>query len=378
VQIEFCPSAAPTLGIEMELSLVDVETMALRNGASELLADLSVPHAGEHPTAKHELFESIIEVITGVCDTVADARADLSATLAEVCRAADARGLGVVSVGTHPFSHWSELEVSPDPRYHDLIENMAWPAQRLAICGQHVHVGVPSGAHSIAIVDSLAYHLPLFLALSASSPFWHGLDTGMASARTKIFDGLPRAGLPPKLEGWDDFEGYMATLHNAGVISTIREVWWDVRPHPNFGTVELRMCDAVPTLDEVTAVAAIAQCLVVELTGRLDAGESLPVGREWILRENKWLAARYGLETSFIVDDQGRRRDAAELIDDLVTRLEPVAERLDCAGELASVRDIVERGPSYRRQRRIMADGGSHRDVVGSLIDELRAGWGAT
>ena len=216
--------------------------------------------------------------------------------------AAQPRGLALISAATHPFSHWSTLRISPHPRYADLVDRIQWPARRLAIHGIHFHVGVRSGAKAVAIANSLAFHLPLFLALSASSPFWHGLDTGMASARTKIFEGLPTAGLPPQLDSYDDFEAFMETLIAANAIESVREVWWDVRPHPNFGTVELRMCDAMATLTEVAAVAALAQSLVQYLDAPLDAGEPLPGARDWVIRENKWLAARYGL------DGRGHRR----------------------------------------------------------------------
>jgi carboxylate-amine ligase len=372
VQIEFRGSPAPTLGVEMELSLVDRETLGLRSRASELLAELGEPHGGVHPTAKHELFESIIEVITGVCSTVAEARADLTATIAEVGEAAGRHDLELISCGTHPFSHWRDLVVSPDPRYHRLIDSIGWPARRLAICGVHVHVGVPDGEYAAALVNSLAFHLPMFLALSSSSPYWHGSDTGMASCRTKVFEGLPTAGLPPNLDDWSDFERFMTSLVNADVLSTVRDVWWDVRPHPDFGTVELRMCDGIPSLDETMAIAALAQCLVVDLGARMDAGDPLPVAREWVLRQNKWLAARYGLDTSFLVDNRGSRIDARELVSATAAGLEPTAAALGCSDELAYVQVMVARGPSSTRQRALVGAGGSHRDVVAALIEELR------
>jgi carboxylate-amine ligase len=378
VQIEFRGSPAPTLGVEMELSLVDRETLGLRSCASELLAELGEPHGGVHPTAKHELFESIIEVITGVCSTVAEARADLTATIAEVGEAAGRHDLDLISCGTHPFSHWRDLVVSPDPRYHELIRSIGWPARRLAICGVHFHVGVPDGGQAAALVNSLAFHLPVFLALSASSPYWHGSDTGMASCRTKVFEGLPTAGLPPNLDDWSDFERFMTSLLNAKVISTVRDVWWDVRPHPDFGTVELRMCDGIPSLDETMAIAALAQCLVVDLAARLEAGEPLPVAREWVLRQNKWLAARHGMDTSFLVDDRGSRIDARELISATAAALEPTAAALGCSDELAHVGVMLERGPSATRQRALVNAGGDHRDVVASLIEELRPRVAAT
>ena len=266
----------------------------------------------------------------------------------EVRGAAQPRGLELISAATHPFSHWSSLRISPQARYTELVERIQWPARRLAIHGIHFHVGVRSGEKAVAIANSLAFHLPLFLALSASSPFWHGLDTGMASARTKIFEGLPTAGLPPQLDSYGDFETFMETLIAANAIESVREVWWDVRPHPDFGTVELRMCDAMASLTEVAAVGALAQTLVHSLDAQHDSGQTLGGARDWVIRENKWLAARYGLDAEIIVDNRGTLRPVRVVIDELLTELAPAAEELGCSSELKDVSVILEHGPGYR------------------------------
>jgi carboxylate-amine ligase len=320
------------------------------------------------------LFECTVEIITDVCTTVGQARRDLEATLAEVRAAAERRGTALISSGTHPFSHWSGLRISPPPRYSQLVERIQWPARRLAIHGIHYHVGVRSGEKAIAIANSLAFHLPVFLALSASSPYWHGLDTGMASSRTKIFEGLPTAGLPPQLDGYDDFQAFMETLIAANAIESVREVWWDVRPHPTFGTVELRMCDAMASLGEVAAVAALAQSLVHYLDAHLDQGQRLLGARDWVIRENKWLAARYGLDAEVIVDDRSTLRPVRDVIDELIVELMPTAKELGCAEELRDVRTILDVGAGYLRQRRVVDRGGSLADVVDRLVDELEAG----
>lgn len=376
--IHFHGSPSSTLGVELEFGLVALDTGELSNRADEVFDELTradiVGDGNLTDRIKRELFQCTLEVITGVCDTVADARTDLTTTLAAVRSATDPLGLGLLGSGSHPFADWHALEVSPDHRYQMLIETIQWPARRLAIHGVHFHVGVPSGSHALAIVASLAHRLPLFLAASASSPYWMGDDTGMASCRTKVFEGLPTAGLPPQLADWSEFESLMDGLLAAGVISSIREIWWDCRPHPDFGTVELRMCDGLTNMDDVAALAALAQSLVAWLVERIDAGEPLPGAPEWVVRENKWLAARHGLDTSFIVDDTGRRVDATELLAELVDELGPTARRLGCAAELALVHDLIERGPSYRRQRRIVADGGALVDVVAALVDEHRSG----
>jgi YbdK family carboxylate-amine ligase len=375
VQIPFTSSPRSSLGVEWELELVDVETRGLASGtaASDILAELGAPHGGEHPKAKHELLESCIEVITGVCTTVEEAEADLSATVDEVRAAAAKRGLAVMCSGTHPFTDWATQQISPNPRYAKLIEDMQWLARRLQIFGVHVHVGVRSPEKAIPIVNALTAYIPHFLALSASSPFWMGSDTGLASARSKVFEGLPTAGLPYQLSGWDDFEQFMETLISAQTISTIREVWWDVRPHPQFGTVELRICDGLPTLHEIGWAAALSQCLVEMFNGQLDKGYTLPMPKGWTVRENKWRAARYGIEAEIILDDTGRTVPLRDALGELVDDLMPIAERLECTAELGRVKEMMEIGPSYARQRAVAATaGGDLVAVVDALLEEMR------
>jgi carboxylate-amine ligase len=372
VRIEFNGSPAPTLGVEVELELVDRETGELVSAASEILAELGEGQPkGEHPKAKHELFECTVEIITGICGTVAEARADLSATLAEVRAAADKRGIDLICSGTHPYSQWADQDVSEDPRYHQLLEQMGWTAQRLQIFGVHFHVGVRHGERVLAIANGLAGYIPHLLALSASSPFWEGRDTGLASSRSKVFEALPTAGLPEQLTDWAEFETFMETLISAGALTTIREVWWDIRPHPDFGTIELRMCDGLPTLREVTALAALSQCLVTWLDQRAEAGEALQPPSDWVLRQNKWRAARYGTEAELIVDQQGTTKPLPTAVTELVTALRPVGVQLGCDQELEGVLGILEEGPSYQRQRALVEGGGDLRAVVGQLVDDL-------
>ncbi|MEZ5170220.1 MAG: glutamate--cysteine ligase [Acidimicrobiia bacterium] len=372
MQIDFNQSERASLGVEMELTLVDRTTRALVSAASDILGELGEGHPGsDHPKAKHELFECTIEIITGICQTVADARADLEETLGEVRLAAGKRGLDVICSGSHPFSSWRNQTISPPPRYHELVEDMQWTASRLQIFGIHYHVGVRSAEKSISIANELTAWLPHFLALSASSPYWERHDTGLASSRVKVFEALPTAGLPPQIHSWEEFEEYVDTLVAAHAIKTIREVWWDVRPHPNFGTVELRICDATPTMHECATLGALAQCMVAWLDRLIDRGELPPVPREWVVRENKWLAARYGLDAEIIVDDQGTRRSIRGEIEELVELLTSVAAELGCGEELAGVRQIVDEGPSYERQRRLVAAGATLEDVVDRMVDEL-------
>ncbi len=253
---------------------------------------------------------------------------------------------------------------------------MQWLARRLQIFGVHVHVGVRAPEKAIPINNALMMYIPHFLALSASSPFWMGSDTGLASARSKVFEGLPTAGLPYSLSGWDAFEEYMDTLISSKTIESIREVWWDIRPHPNFGTVELRICDGIPTLDEISVIAAMAQSLVESFDRQLDKGYTLPQPRMWLVRENKWRAARYGLDAEIVVDDLGHSvKPIKEAILDLAEDLEPTARKLGCAEELMKVEQLMQIGASYERQRATAAAAdGDLRAVVDGLLGEMDQG----
>lgn len=375
MQIPFTSSPRSSLGVEWELELVDTGTRQLRSAASDMLAELSAPYGGEHPKAKHELLESCVEVITGVCQTVAEVEADLTETVAEVADAAQRRGLSLMCSGSHPISDWADQTISPNPRYTALIERCQWMARQLQIFGVHVHVGIRAPEKAIPIVNALTGYIPHFLALSASSPYWIGTDTGLASSRSKVFEGLPTAGLPYQLSGWDQFEAFMETLISAKTIETIREVWWDIRPHPVFGTVELRICDGLPTLHEIGMVAALSQCLVETFNTQLDRGYTLPTPKGWVLRENKWRAARYGLDAEVILDDSGGTIPVRDALAELVADLGPVSERLGCAEELSRISGVLSGGASYQRQRAVAAaSGGDLKAVVDALIEEMRTG----
>jgi carboxylate-amine ligase len=375
VHIDFSPSERTSLGIEWELELIDLGTRELTGASDAILAAIRPDGMAEHPKAKHELLQSCIEVITGICQTVAEAKADLAGTVAEVRQAADARNVGLICSGTHPITDWSTQRVTDNPRYLALMERNQWMARQLQIFGVHVHCGVRGGDKAIPIVNALLGYLPHFLSLSCSSPYWIGSDTGLASYRSKVFEALPTAGLPYQLSGWDAFEKYMDALISSHAIESIREVWWDIRPHPNFGTVELRICDGLPTLDEIGCIAALSQCLVDRFDRQLDNGYTLPEPRPWLVRENKWRAARYGLDAEIVIDNSGKVQPVKDAIYDLVDDLLPIARRLDCAAELEAIPRLVERGASYQRQRAVAAaHGGDLVPVVDSLLDEMHNG----
>lgn len=370
--VDFLASAGPSLGVEVELALVDAESGALACVAPALLARVGAGHPDEeHPKIKKELYQCTVEVITGVCSTVAEARADLAESMREVEHAAAESGAAVIGAGLHPFTPWHQLSLSEGERYQRLVDTIAWPARRLTTHGVHVHVGVRSGDKAIATVNALTGYLPVFLALSAASPYWNGRDTGLASTRTKIFEAMPTTGLPPHLRDWAEFNVFLDTLIEAGAIETVREVWWDIRPHPGYGTVELRMCDAMPTLWEISALAALAQVLVTDFDRTIDRGQTPEVPREWVRRENKWRAARWGIEADLVIDESGHTQPLREIVDEMVDRLLPLATELGCAAELTDLRRIAQEGPSYVRQRRIVAEGGDLPGVVRALRAEL-------
>ncbi len=370
--IEFTPSRRSTLGVEVELFIVDSRTLQLSNSATALLDALGpVPLAAGGSKVKHEFHEHTVEMVTDVCSTVAEARADLGATFERLRAAARSLGLRLVSCGTHPISDWRHAELTRDDRYQMQLDHVQWIARRAQICSAHYHVGVDDADKAIAITNTLMFYHPYFLALTASSPYYERDDTGLASCRTSVLEAMPTAGFPHLLSGWGEFVTMFRSLQAAGVIAGVREIWWDVRPHPEFGTVELRMCDGPSTLGEVTAVAALAQCLVRHIDDAIESGAPLVTPPRWILRENKWLAARYGLDAAIVVNELGTRQVIRDAVPTLLDDLEATATTLGCRDELAQVARILEHGASYERQRRIVDEGGTLFDVVNALAIEL-------
>ncbi|KUP96275.1 glutamate--cysteine ligase [Thermobifida cellulosilytica] len=373
--IEFNPSKRATLGVEWELQLVDRGSGHLRQEAEQLLGELpDLSRTESNPPLRHELMQSTIEVVTGICETVEEVREDLSATIARLAQAADRRAIALACAGTHPMDDWRDQTMAPGQRYGELVEQLQWLARRILTFGVHVHVGVTDQDKVVPIVNALSRYLPHFLALTASSPFWSGHDTGLASSRSVVFGALPTAGPPPRLAHWGAFEEYMDTLLRAGTISSIKEVWWDIRPHPEFGTVEIRMFDGIPTVREVGMAAALSQSLVQLFEQQLDRGYRLPSPSTWVVNDNKWRATRYGLDARIITDERGSTVSLRDDLYELLHELRPVAERLGCAEDLDVVAEILNHGASYERQRAIIKQGGTLTDVVDALAEEFRAG----
>lgn len=368
--IDFAASPRPTLGVEWEFALVDHTTRDLVNAASELF-DLVAAQHGEEPRLHKELLRNTVELTTGICENTDQAIAELVEMLAKVVPAAAELGVDLFSAGTHPFADWSDQLLTPGHRYEELMARTQWWGRQMLIWGVHVHVGVRQD-QVVPLVSALLNWYPHLLALSASSPIWSGHDTGYASNRAMMFQQLPTAGLPFQFHTWEEFEAYADDLLTTGVIEQIDEIRWDVRPAPRTGTVEIRICDGVSTLWEMRALVALTHCLVVDLSERLDAGEELPTMPPWHVQENKWRAARYGLEAWIILDDQSNERLLREDLEDLITRLMPVAERLGCAEDLVLVHEIARLGASYQRQRAVAeATGGDLVAVVDAIVREL-------
>ncbi|HEX6249688.1 MAG TPA: glutamate--cysteine ligase [Nocardioidaceae bacterium] len=373
--IEFRSSPRPTVGIEWELALVDKETRDLSNLASELFDAVELHHAPIVDEARlhKELLRNTVEIVTGICESVPDAVADLVDTARKVRHHADALGVDLYSAGTHPFAQWSSQLLTHGHRYEELISRTQWWGRQMLIWGLHVHVGVRRRDHVLPIVSALLNWFPHLQALSASSPMWAGTDTGYASNRAMMFQQLPTAGLPFQFQTWEEYESFVDDEMRTGVIEFLNDIRWDVRPSPSFGTVEIRVCDGVSTIRELSGLSALMQCLVVDLDRRLDAGETLPTMPPWHVQENKWRAARYGLEAEVILDAAGSERLVTEDLEDLLARLTPLSRELGCEAELSAVADIPRVGASYQRQRKVAADsGGSLEAVVDSVVQELR------
>ena len=366
-RINFARSPRPTIGVEWEFALVDAQTRDLSNEATAVIAEI-----GENPRVHKELLRNTVEVVSGICECTAEAMEDLRNTLGPARRVVRARGMELFCAGAHPFARWSSQKLTDAPRYAELIKRTQWWGRQMLIWGVHVHIGISSVHKVMPIMTSLLQYYPHLLALSASSPWWVGEDTGYASNRAMMFQQLPTAGLPFQFQTWAEFEGFVYDQKKTGIIDQVDEVRWDIRPSPRLGTLEVRICDGVSNLRELSALVALTHCLVVDLDRRLEADESLPTMPPWHVQENKWRAARYGLDAVIILDADSNERLVTEDLVDVVTRLEPVAKSLGCSAELAAIFDICRDGASYQRQRRVAEEhDGDLRAVVDALVAEL-------
>ena len=375
VKLEFAPSARSTVGVEWEIMLADPATGDLVGRAPELLAALEQESEHERHTVTGELLTNTIEVTSGVGESVAHAIDDIAQAITAVRAATDPAGIELLSAGSHPFAQWYDQQVSDKTRYHTLIDRTQWWGRNMMIWGIHVHVGVEDHRKVFPIINALTGFLPHLQSLAASSPFWAGERTGYASNRALVFQQLPTAGLPWPLQDWSQFESYLDDMVRTGVMADATEVRWDIRPAPRWGTIEVRACDGMSTLPELAAVASLVQVLVEHFSRDLDEGIPLPQLPSWYHRENKWRAARYGLDARIIVDAEGGQLPVREHLSEILSDLAPVAADLGCAREFGSIATTLESGASYARQLAV-ADA-SHGDlgtVVQHLIREFRSG----
>jgi carboxylate-amine ligase len=357
----------PTLGVEVELQLVDAETMALRSAIDDLLASLPTYLL---ESVKPEFMQCYVEINTSVCRTVGDVGADLTAKLRAVEAAAAAHGLRLSWGATHPFSRWQDQKITPDDRYYKLAEQLRETVVRPVTFGLHVHVGVPSGDAAISVMEGLRDHLPLLLALSANSPFWHGRWTGHHAHRIEVLEGIPTGGLPPRMRSWDDYTALVARLTAAGFILSQRELWWDVRPSAENGTVEVRICDMPPDLTSLLGLTALIQCLVRRLCGEIDLSGAASECQSLITRQNRWRACRYGMSAELVEASTLEAVPARFALETLVADLRGVAAELGCEEQLELARLAATRPNGAVRQLALFERTGDLTEVVRALVDE--------
>ncbi len=373
MDIRFTESPPSTIGVEWELPLVDLSTGDLTPRAPAVIAAVH-ERIGDRERVTEELLTNTVEVVSSVHSRVGDATSELSGIIGEVIDAAEPLDAQVMCSGTHPFAVWDQQEITPDSEhYTTLIDRTRWWGRQMLIWGVHVHVGIDDRDKALPILGAMLAYVPHLQAFTASSPFWAGIDTGYASNRALMFQQLPTGGLPPALGAWANFEEVVSDLTHTGVIDSVKDLRWDIRPSPKWGTLENRVSDGISTLHEVGAVTALVQCLVTTMSDRLDAGETLPTMQPWFVRENKWRAARYGMEAEIITNAAGDERLVTDEVHDLVQRLDPVAERLGCQQELHHLDTMIANGASYQRQLRVAQEhGGDLREVVRHLVTEFR------
>ncbi|MCR9115742.1 MAG: YbdK family carboxylate-amine ligase [bacterium] len=359
----------PTVGVEIELGLFDATNGALTSSIKPLLAELPK----DAPDAfKPELMQCCVEVITDVCDNIGEAETDLRTKLAMLESAADRVGVGLWWGSTHPFSLWQNQIATPNERYENLLNSLQEMARRLVTFGLHVHVGVDSGDKAVMICDRIMQHLPVLLALTCSSPFWERRRTGLHSHRSKIMEGLPTAGLPTLMRNWSEYVWLVNHMEETGFINSIREIWWDVRPHHNFGTVEVRVCDMPGSLDDVLAVAALVQCLVSALSDMIDNGAYQHDCHPMMVRQNKWRACRFGVQAELVNSYTYEVQTVPVVVQSLLNLLRPKAQDLGCSNYLEGIKSMAE-GPSWaEKQIEIMNQTGDSAEVVKRLARQSR------
>jgi carboxylate-amine ligase len=352
-----------TVGIEEELMILDAGSLDLASAIDQIIGEQ--PPSGE---VKPELLESVLEIATTPCPDVAAAGSELAALRALVAQRAGASGLRIGASGTHPFARWEDQRVVSDDRYRGLIRSLGFVARQELVFGMHVHVGMADPEETIHVANNLRPYVPLLIALSANSPLWRGEQTGLASSRVPIFRAFPRVGLPPRFDGWEDFQARVQTLVDGGAIEDYTYFWYDVRPHPRLGTIEIRAMDSQTRLEHTTALAALVVSLVKRLTEDAQGGAGV-VDPPWeLLDENRWLAARHGLEAE-LIDAGGGRRPVRELTPELLSELRPHAAELHCEEQLDGVEDLLRGGNGALRQQMVFEANRDLGELMGEIVE---------
>jgi carboxylate-amine ligase len=345
--------------------------MELVSAVEEMIK--AVPHETEG-SVKPELLQSVLEIATDVCRSAGEAAGQLEDLRRRVRETAESKGLTIGSAATHPFARWEDQRIVERERYREIVDALGFVVRQELLFGLHVHVGIDDADKAIHVANGMRVHLPLLLALSTNSPFWRGQATSWVSSRTPLFRLLPRVGIPPRFDGWHEYCERIQFMVEAGAIPDYTFLWWDVRPHPNLGTVEVRSCDAQTRLEHTIAITALIQAMAKELSEHFEAGEELGTFPAELLEENKWLAARYGMQGELIDLPSSDRIPTADLARRLVERLQPHARELGAERELEGVTDLIERGTGANRQ---LAEWRANRDMVAlvrSIVAATAAG----
>jgi len=360
-----------TIGVEEEFQIIDPETLELRSHVVQLLSSAAARGVGD--LVKQEMHQSIVETGTKICENVSELRLEMHRTRSELVLAAESTGLRVAAAGTHPFSSWIDQVISPGERYQHIVEEMGQLARSLLIFGMHVHIAMPDKQTTIDMMNMVRYFLPHLLALSTSSPFWMGRNTGLKSFRTTVFRRFPRTGIPEVFESWSEYENFINLLVKLNCIDTGKKIWWDVRPHPTYGTLEFRMFDTATRVEEAVAIAALTQAIVVKLHRLYTRNQSWRIYRRALIEENKWRAARYGIEGKLI--DFGREAEVPmrELMLELMELIDDVVDDLGSRSAVEYIHTILNEGTSAERQLRVYQQTGDLKDVVRHLVMETRA-----
>lgn len=367
-EIEFQSGGELTLGVEIELQMIDPKTMNLASRAEELL------QAAQHLTrVKPEFYLSTIEVNTNKCNDVHEVARDLNETIEALKPIADSMDIAFSTTGAHPFAKYSDCIISPTERYQELIDRNQWLTRRMTVYGLHVHLGMASGDECIRFNNFFMNFLPHLLALSCSSPFWQGIDTGLSSCRPTTYEALPTAGQPYHVRNWKDFVSLYDSLKKCGSIKTLKDLWWDLRPSPGFGTLEIRVCDGCATMYETLAVTAFIHLLAHWFADNGGWLESVSYPPHWISRENKWRVIRYGLDAELVMNVDGKTKLLHEDVREWTEKLKPYAEKLGYQHYLDNLLTLLERGTSSERQRQIFAATNSLEGVVKFNIQEFAA-----